>query len=79
MRFGLFGGAQAPRGDGDPARGFRDYVETCVEAEALGFDSTFLVEHHFSGTGQVSASLDPSSPSPGVARRCARTGATAAP
>ena len=58
MRFGLFGGAQARRGDGDPARGFRDYVETCVEAEALGFDSSFLVEHHFSDRGQVSASLD---------------------
>jgi alkanesulfonate monooxygenase SsuD/methylene tetrahydromethanopterin reductase-like flavin-dependent oxidoreductase (luciferase family) len=58
MRFGLFGGAQARRGDGDPARGFRDYVDTCVEAEALGFDSSFLVEHHFSDRGQVSASLD---------------------
>jgi alkanesulfonate monooxygenase SsuD/methylene tetrahydromethanopterin reductase-like flavin-dependent oxidoreductase (luciferase family) len=58
MRFGLFGGAQARRGDGDPARGLRDYVDTCVEAEALGFDSSFLVEHHFSGLGQVSASLD---------------------
>jgi alkanesulfonate monooxygenase SsuD/methylene tetrahydromethanopterin reductase-like flavin-dependent oxidoreductase (luciferase family) len=58
MRFGLFGSAQARRGDGDPARGFRDYVDTCVEAEALGFDSSFLVEHHFSGLGQVSASLD---------------------
>jgi alkanesulfonate monooxygenase SsuD/methylene tetrahydromethanopterin reductase-like flavin-dependent oxidoreductase (luciferase family) len=58
MRFGLFGGAQARRDDSDPARGLHDYVETCVEAEALGFDSTFLVEHHFSGTGQLSASLD---------------------
>ena len=58
MRFGLFGGAQARRGDGDPARGFRDYVDTCVEAEGLGFDSSFLVEHHFSDVGQVSASLD---------------------
>jgi alkanesulfonate monooxygenase SsuD/methylene tetrahydromethanopterin reductase-like flavin-dependent oxidoreductase (luciferase family) len=58
MRFGLFGGAQARRADGDPARGFRDYVDTCVEGEALGFDSTFLVEHHFSDIGQVSASLD---------------------
>jgi alkanesulfonate monooxygenase SsuD/methylene tetrahydromethanopterin reductase-like flavin-dependent oxidoreductase (luciferase family) len=58
MRFGLFGGAQARRGDGDPARGFRDYVDTSVESEALGFDSSFLVEHHFSGIGQVSASLD---------------------
>ena len=58
MRFGLFGGARARRGEGDPARGFRDYIDTCVEAEALGFESTFLVEHDFSGTGQASASLD---------------------
>ena len=58
MKFGLFGGAQARRGDSDPARGFRDYVDTCVEAEALGFDSSFLVEHHFTDRGQVSASLD---------------------
>ena len=58
MRFGVFGGAPARREDRDPARGLRDYVDTCVEAEALGFDSSFLVEHHFSGLGQVSASLD---------------------
>lgn len=58
MRFGLFGGAQARHRDRDRARGLRDYVDTCVEAEALGFDSSFLVEHHFSGLGQVSASLD---------------------
>jgi alkanesulfonate monooxygenase SsuD/methylene tetrahydromethanopterin reductase-like flavin-dependent oxidoreductase (luciferase family) len=59
MRFGLFGGAQAPRTtDGDPGRGFCEYIETNVEAERLGFYSTFLVEHHFSGSGQVSAPLD---------------------
>jgi alkanesulfonate monooxygenase SsuD/methylene tetrahydromethanopterin reductase-like flavin-dependent oxidoreductase (luciferase family) len=59
MRFGLFGGAQAPRTtDGDPGRGFCEYIETSVEAERLGFHSTFLVEHHFSGSGQVSAPLD---------------------
>ena len=59
MRFGLFGGAQAPRAtDGDPARGFLECIETNVEAEHLGFYSTFLVEHHFSGSGQVSAPLD---------------------
>ena len=59
MRFGLFGGAQAPRTtDGDPARGFCEYIETNVEAESLGFYSSFLVEHHFSGSGQVSAPLD---------------------
>src|SRR5262249_57314007 len=37
---------------------FRHYVDTNVEAEALGFHSTFLVEHHFTGIGQVSAPLD---------------------
>ena len=29
-----------------------------VEAEELGFSSVFLVEHHFTGFGQVSASLN---------------------
>jgi alkanesulfonate monooxygenase SsuD/methylene tetrahydromethanopterin reductase-like flavin-dependent oxidoreductase (luciferase family) len=59
MRFGLFGGAQAPRTtDGHPGRGFCEYIETNVEAERLGFYSTFLVEHHFSRSGQVSAPLD---------------------
>jgi Luciferase-like monooxygenase len=59
MRFGLFGGAQAPRTPrGGAGRGFGEYIETNVEAERLGFYSTFLVEHHFSGSGQVSAPLD---------------------
>jgi alkanesulfonate monooxygenase SsuD/methylene tetrahydromethanopterin reductase-like flavin-dependent oxidoreductase (luciferase family) len=59
MRFGLFGGASAPRTtDGDPGRGFWEYIETNLEAERLGFYSTFLVEHHFSGSGQVSSPLD---------------------
>jgi len=59
MRFGLFGGAQAPRtADGDPSRGLWEYIQTNVEADRLGFYSTFLVEHHFSGVGQVSSPLD---------------------
>jgi alkanesulfonate monooxygenase SsuD/methylene tetrahydromethanopterin reductase-like flavin-dependent oxidoreductase (luciferase family) len=60
MRFGLFGSAQARRGgpDVDSAAGFRDFVEYNVEAEALGFHSSFIVEHHFTGFGQVSASLN---------------------
>jgi len=57
MRFGLFGSAQARRGVADAAAGFRDFVEMNVEAEALGYHSTFLVEHHFTGMGQVSAPL----------------------
>jgi alkanesulfonate monooxygenase SsuD/methylene tetrahydromethanopterin reductase-like flavin-dependent oxidoreductase (luciferase family) len=59
MRFGLFGGAEAPRTINDnPGSGFREYIESSVEAERLGFYSTFLVEHHFSASGQVSAPLD---------------------
>src|SRR5919201_2164817 len=60
MRFGLFGSAQARRGgpDVDSGVGFREFVETNVEAEALGYRSTFLVEHHFTGFGQVSATLN---------------------
>jgi alkanesulfonate monooxygenase SsuD/methylene tetrahydromethanopterin reductase-like flavin-dependent oxidoreductase (luciferase family) len=57
MQFGLFGSAQARRGDPVGARGFHDYVEYNVEAEALGYRGSFLVEHHFTGLGQVSASL----------------------
>ena len=59
MQFGLFGSAQAQRGapDVDSGQGFRDFVEFNVEAEALGYRSTFVVEHHFTGFGQVSASL----------------------
>src|ERR671931_530339 len=60
MRFGLFGSAQAKRGgpDVDSGAGFRDFVEYNIEAEALGFHSSFLVEHHFTGFGQISASLN---------------------
>jgi alkanesulfonate monooxygenase SsuD/methylene tetrahydromethanopterin reductase-like flavin-dependent oxidoreductase (luciferase family) len=60
MQFGLFGSAQAKRGgpDVDSGQGFKDYVEYNVEAEALGYISTFAVEHHFTGFGQVSASLN---------------------
>ncbi|OLB43194.1 MAG: F420-dependent methylene-tetrahydromethanopterin reductase [Candidatus Rokubacteria bacterium 13_2_20CM_2_64_8] len=60
MKFGIFGSAQAKRGgpDTDSGAGFRDFVELNVEAEALGFVSSFLVEHHFTGFGQVSATLN---------------------
>ncbi len=60
MKFGLFGSAQAQRGgaDLDSGAGFRDYIDYNVEAEALGYSSSFVVEHHFTGFGQVSASLN---------------------
>jgi alkanesulfonate monooxygenase SsuD/methylene tetrahydromethanopterin reductase-like flavin-dependent oxidoreductase (luciferase family) len=59
MQFGLFGAAQA--GGATPGapmgQGFHDFIDVNVEAEALGYHSTFLVEHHFSGWNQVSATL----------------------
>src|SRR6476661_1125860 len=60
MQFGLFGAAQAQRGgpEVDSAAGFRDYIEYVIEAEALGYQSAFIVEHHFTGFGQVSATLN---------------------
>lgn len=60
MKFGIFGSAQAKRGgpDFDSSEGFRDFVEYNIEAEALGFHSSFLVEHHFTGFGQVSATVN---------------------
>src|SRR5579863_6202147 len=60
MQFGLFGAAQAQRGgpDVDSAAGFKDYIEYVIEAEALGYQSAFVVEHHFTGFGQVSATLN---------------------
>src|SRR5437667_10085556 len=60
MQFGLFGSATARRGgpELDSSEGFRDFIDYNVEAEALGFHSTFVVEHHFTGYGQVSATLN---------------------
>ena len=60
MQFGMFGSAQAKRGgpNVDSGAGFREFVERNVEAESLGYHSTFLVEHHFTGFGQVSATLN---------------------
>ena len=60
MKFGLFGSATAKRGgpDLDSGQGFKEWVDYVVEAEALGYDSIFVVEHHFTGYGQVSASLN---------------------
>lgn len=59
MRFGLFCSAQADNSELGPesGRGFRDYLDFNVEAEALGYHSSFSVEHHFTGWNQVSATL----------------------
>src|SRR5512145_1842872 len=59
MRFGLLCTAQADARERGPetGQGFRDYLDFNVEAEALGYHSSFLVEHHFTGWNQVSAPL----------------------
>src|SRR3984957_19322336 len=58
MRFGLFGGARAARGgpSGD-SHGYTEHIDYVCAAERLGFHSVFIVEHHFTGHAQVSASL----------------------
>jgi alkanesulfonate monooxygenase SsuD/methylene tetrahydromethanopterin reductase-like flavin-dependent oxidoreductase (luciferase family) len=59
MKFGLFGGATARGSDIaiDSGQDYRRYIDYICEAEALGFHSVFMVEHHFTGFNQVSASL----------------------
>src|ERR1051326_5679554 len=59
MRFGLFCSpkADAPGFGPETGQGFRDFIDFNVEAEALGFVSSFSVEHHFTGWNQCSATL----------------------
>ena len=58
MKFGLFGGARARGGPAGDSDGYHDFIRYVIAAEELGFSSVFLVEHHFTGFGQVSASLN---------------------
>ncbi|MBP0625508.1 LLM class flavin-dependent oxidoreductase, partial [Cupriavidus consociatus] len=60
MLFGLFGSAQADSATlgAGIGQGFHDDIDFNVEAEQLGYYSTFLVEHHFTGWGQVSSTLN---------------------
>jgi len=59
MQFGLFCSAQANNRDlpAETGQGFREWLDFNVAAEALGFKSSFLVEHHFTGWNQVSSTL----------------------
>lgn len=57
MRFGLFGGPARREGATSDAEAYAAYIKNVLEAERLGFFGTYLVEHHFTGQGQVSASL----------------------
>jgi alkanesulfonate monooxygenase SsuD/methylene tetrahydromethanopterin reductase-like flavin-dependent oxidoreductase (luciferase family) len=59
MRFGLLCSARATADAGSalPGQGLRDWLAFNERAERLGFHSSFLVEHHFTGFDQVSATL----------------------
>ena len=58
MKLGIFGGARQKRGWQTPiVQTSRDWIEYNIEVEALDFCSSFTTEHHFTGLGQVSASL----------------------
>ena len=58
MKFGLFGGARTRRSVGfEDSQGYESFIEYVVEADRLGFAQLFMVEHHFTGQGQVSASM----------------------
>ena len=58
MKFGLFGGARTKRSVGiEDSQGHQGFIDYVLEAERLGFHQLFMVEHHFTGQGQVSASM----------------------
>jgi alkanesulfonate monooxygenase SsuD/methylene tetrahydromethanopterin reductase-like flavin-dependent oxidoreductase (luciferase family) len=56
MRFGLFHSVQWPRGAAQRDV-YLEAVEEIVQAEALGYHSAWLTEHHFSRHGIISDSL----------------------
>ena len=59
MKFGLFGGAKsAGEGSFGDSLGYRKYIDYVLHAKELGYHSVFVVEHHFTGVGQLSASLN---------------------
>ena len=60
MKFGLFGGAQVEPGEivTEAALGYHELGDYIAEAERLGYTSAWLVEHHFTGFAQLSATLN---------------------
>jgi alkanesulfonate monooxygenase SsuD/methylene tetrahydromethanopterin reductase-like flavin-dependent oxidoreductase (luciferase family) len=57
MKFGLFGGAKSTGSEVDDSQTYKRFIDYVEFAEELGYESIFVVEHHFTGAGQVSASL----------------------
>jgi len=58
MKFGLFLGIwENPRAHGSQQRILQQVIDYAIRAEALGFQSVFLTEHHFTGLPQIPSSL----------------------
>ena len=59
MKFVIFGGARVGRADTlNDSFGYRDFIDYIIAADKIGFTGAFLVEHHFTGQGQLSSSLN---------------------
>lgn len=58
MKFGLFGGAKSGGKASSDSQSYSKFIDYVLRAEELGYDSLFVVEHHFTGNSQVSASLN---------------------
>jgi alkanesulfonate monooxygenase SsuD/methylene tetrahydromethanopterin reductase-like flavin-dependent oxidoreductase (luciferase family) len=58
MKFGLFGGAKAGSGDSSDSQSYGRFIDYVLHADELGYEGLFVVEHHFTGVSQVSASLN---------------------
>ena len=58
MKFGLFGGAKSGGDASADSQSYRRFIDYVLAAEELGYQSLFVVEHHFTGVSQVSASLN---------------------
>ena len=59
MKFGLFGSGSAKRGATvDSNHTYNDFVDYVIAAESYGYHAMYVVEHHFTGFGQVSATLN---------------------
>src|SRR5262245_57580468 len=58
MKFGLFGGAKSSGEGSADSQTYGKFIDTVLQAEELGYESLFVVEHHFTGVSQVSASLN---------------------
>jgi alkanesulfonate monooxygenase SsuD/methylene tetrahydromethanopterin reductase-like flavin-dependent oxidoreductase (luciferase family) len=58
MKFGLFGGAKSGGQASSDSQNYGKFIDYVLCAEELGYESLFVVEHHFTGNSQVSASLN---------------------